>query len=99
LVISGYKVMGSAQRRHQTGLLQHGSLLLASSPAAPELPGIRELTSCEVKLDSLIEKLSAKLGAVCGVQWRSGGLTTGEENASKLILEEKYSSMQWTSKR
>lgn len=43
LVISGYKILGSAQRRSAVGLLQHGSLLLAASPFAPQLPGIIEL--------------------------------------------------------
>jgi lipoate-protein ligase A len=45
LVVSGYKVLGSAQRRGGLGILQHGSLLLASSAAAPELPGLWNLTA------------------------------------------------------
>lgn len=40
---SDAKVMGSAQRRMRGGLLQHGSLLLATSPHAPSLPGLSEL--------------------------------------------------------
>lgn len=43
LVISGYKVCGSAQRRSAAGLLQHGSLLLSASWAAPQLPGLVQL--------------------------------------------------------
>ncbi|MGV3486450.1 MAG: lipoate--protein ligase family protein [Planctomycetaceae bacterium] len=43
LVVGGYKILGSAQRRGAYGLLQHGSLLLAASPFAPELPGVIEL--------------------------------------------------------
>lgn len=99
LVISGYKVLGSAQRRGQTGLLQHGSLLLASSNAAPELPGIRELTSQAIDVDRLIEQLSVKLAAACRVSWTLADLTIGEVSASKSILEEKYSSMKWIAKR
>ena len=38
-----YKILGSAQRRHRGAILQHGSLLIAQSPAAPELPGWQEL--------------------------------------------------------
>lgn len=37
------KVVGSAQRRYRNSLLQHGSVLLARSPFAPELPGVLEL--------------------------------------------------------
>jgi len=44
LVLSGYKVCGSAQRRSNVGLLQHGSLLLSTSQASPQLPGLIELS-------------------------------------------------------
>ncbi len=43
-----HKVMGSAQRRGDGAVLQHGSLLLASSPYAPSLQGLSptdEMTS------------------------------------------------------
>ncbi|HRE99429.1 MAG TPA: hypothetical protein PLI18_02855 [Pirellulaceae bacterium] len=39
----GYKVLGSAQRRTRTAMLQHGSLLLGRSRFAPELPGVWDL--------------------------------------------------------
>lgn len=99
LVIAGYKVLGSAQRRGPAGLLQHGSLLLASSAAAPELPGIAELTSRLIDVDSLQEQLTAKLAAVCGVHWISGKLSAGELSSAKLVLAEKFSAFQWTHKR
>ena len=40
IVINGVKVVGSAQRRTQFGLLQHGSVLLRSSIHAPHLAGM-----------------------------------------------------------
>jgi hypothetical protein len=43
IVVGDAKVMGSAQRRIDGALLQHGSLLLQSSPHAPSLAGLREL--------------------------------------------------------
>ena len=43
LVIGDAKVVGSAQRRLTGVLLQHGSVLLARSDAAPGLPGLAEL--------------------------------------------------------
>lgn len=99
LVISGYKVLGSAQRRGRVGLLQHGSLLLCASKSAPELPGINELTSRSIQLTSLIEPLAEKLAAVCGVHWKLEKPTTGEYSAANRILKEKYSSLGWTNKR
>jgi lipoyl(octanoyl) transferase len=43
LVLSGYKIVGSAQRRGAGAVLQHGSLLIAASPSAPQLPGVLNL--------------------------------------------------------
>lgn len=42
IVIDGVKVVGSAQRRTQFGLLQHGSVLLRRSVHAPHLSGIAD---------------------------------------------------------
>lgn len=43
LLLSGVKVVGSAQRRRKGAVLQHGSILLGASPYAEKLPGIRNL--------------------------------------------------------
>jgi lipoate-protein ligase A len=43
LVLKGFKVLGSAQRRRRGAILQHGGLLLGASPVTPELSGIGEL--------------------------------------------------------
>ncbi len=43
------KVAGSAQRKHRGAILQHGSLLIARSAAAPELPGLSDL--CGVRAE------------------------------------------------
>lgn len=43
IVCEGAKVVGSAQRRFGSSVLQHGSLLCSTSPFAPELPGLTEL--------------------------------------------------------
>lgn len=45
VLVEQHKVMGSAQRRQRQALLQHGSLLLATSPYAPQLTGLAQLES------------------------------------------------------
>jgi lipoate-protein ligase A len=45
VVIGQDKVLGSAQRRRRGNILQHGSILLKSSPLTPEIPGITDLCS------------------------------------------------------
>lgn len=63
------KILGSAQRRSSTGLLQHGSLLLRYSQAAVELPGLLDLSkdlapNCEnAKLSKVLESnIASHLG-------------------------------------
>jgi lipoate-protein ligase A len=48
IVCSGAKIVGSAQRRRRAAVLQHGSILLARSAAAPELPGIGEISAVSI---------------------------------------------------
>jgi lipoyl(octanoyl) transferase len=43
VLVGGVKVAGSAQRRRRGAVLQHGSVLLGRSAAAPELPGLGDL--------------------------------------------------------
>jgi lipoate-protein ligase A len=52
IVIDGVKVVGSAQRRTQFGLLQHGSILLRSSRYAPHLAGILDFLDSPSKYES-----------------------------------------------
>ncbi|MFM7517200.1 MAG: lipoyl protein ligase domain-containing protein [Pirellula sp.] len=43
VVVGKHKVLGSAQRRVKTGLLQHGSFLVSRSPHYPSLLGVADL--------------------------------------------------------
>lgn len=44
VIMDRYKVMGSAQRRLGSAILQHGSLLLSTSPYAKTLMGLSQLS-------------------------------------------------------
>jgi lipoate-protein ligase A len=46
VVIDGKKIAGSAQRRTNRGLLQHGSLLMRCSEHAPHLTGVLDVGGC-----------------------------------------------------
>ena len=43
VLVAGWKIGGSAQRRRPNAVLQHGSLLLRRSSATAELPGLNDL--------------------------------------------------------
>jgi lipoate-protein ligase A len=64
----GPKVVGSAQRRRQGAILQHGSLLLRTSPHAPAVPGLLELSP---SLDSALldAELPRTIARAVASQW------------------------------
>jgi hypothetical protein len=55
------KILGSAQRRLRGAILQHGSLLLETSPAAPELPGLSNLISLSMAFARLAGQLGPRI--------------------------------------
>lgn len=61
VVCQGVKIMGSAQRRLGAAILQHGSLLLKTSPFAPSLAGLVELSSNFIFDDNELDEFSMSL--------------------------------------
>lgn len=51
ILVNGDKMIGSAQRRSETGLLQHGSFLLRRSQSTPELCGLLDATAGFISID------------------------------------------------
>jgi lipoate-protein ligase A len=66
IVIGGFKLVGSAQRRRAGAVLQHGSLLLALSDRTPELRGVRNVADIPLGprewSDQLLERIPGALG-------------------------------------
>jgi lipoyl(octanoyl) transferase len=100
VVVGDFKVLGSAQRRRQGALLQHGSLLLGRSAAAPELPGLREL-GCALEIDQIREQWLNQLGSRWQpkVQFMTRDWLTSERERVGRIEEEKFASSGWTLRR
>src|SRR5262249_8372523 len=66
VVVAGHKVMGSAQRRRRGAVLQHGSLLLHSSPWTSLHLGLEELgvlATNEQQLAAVPDRLALKVEA------------------------------------
>jgi lipoate-protein ligase A len=96
VVIGGTKVAGSAQRRCRGAVLQHGSVLLARSAAAPELAGIEELTGKEVPADELMDAWCEKLLETHEICWQQVRLCETERDRAALLAAEKYACPAWT---
>jgi lipoate-protein ligase A len=95
----GRKILGSAQRRQQGALLQHGSLLLAGSPNAPELAGWHELTGIRLAVDTLIARLTHRLSEILQGQFVGSGFPRELEFKADQLANEKYASPRWTNRR
>lgn len=97
--LAGFKVLGSAQRRTRTALLQHGSLLLARSSGAPELPGIAELLAGDHQAVELREVLMGVLIEAAGRAWTAGKLTDDELRGAERLERERFGAEGWTNRR
>jgi lipoate-protein ligase A len=99
LIIRGFKIMGSAQRRRAGAILQHGSLLLKHSPTTPELPGAGDLglTSPEPQYWSelLVEHLPLALGFVPSSQELPFSIRPRAVTLERTV----YRSPSWTRRR
>lgn len=94
-----WKVLGSAQRRHRGAILQHGSLLLEKSTAAPELPGVRNLTPLRVPIDNLTSTVCRELSRNLGLRLIPGQLSAAMEFQVTDLTNSKYGAAAWTKRR
>lgn len=99
VLMSDVKIAGSAQRRSRKAVLQHGSVLLARSPAAPELPGIAEAAAISLSFDQLTQAWLQKLAATLSIEWLPGALTDLEQRRAIDLARDKYDSTEWTRHR
>ncbi len=99
VVVGDCKVAGSAQRRLAGAVLQHGSILLGRSAAAPELPGLERWMGKAVDAHRLAEAWIKVLGPALELDLRPSPLSRDEEAQVRHLAERKYGSPVWTARR
>ena len=99
LIVSGYKVLGSAQRKTREAVLQHGSLLLRASRFAPQLPGVSDLCSQHLSTQQLADALLRRLGQRFGVSWRRDKLTDIEDRRASELVTQRFEAQNWMNRR
>ena len=99
LLLHETKIGGSAQKRSRHAILQHGSLLLDQSPAAPELPGISQLTSRSLDAEELTRSWTGRLAVRLGISWSAEALTDDERNRASAFDRDRYANSSWTLRR
>jgi lipoyl(octanoyl) transferase len=95
----GWKILGSAQRRRQGAILQHGSLLFAKSPAAPELDGLNDLVGTTLNAVDIAGQIARELCVALGFRFRGSGLADERQRLAKELESRKYAAAAWTKRR
>jgi len=93
------KLVGSAQRRTRLAVLQHGSILLGRSPAAPELLGLSELLGRSVRPEELQQAWLAVFQERLGWIWQPDDLTPQQHEEADRLVQFKYGANGWTLRR
>jgi lipoate-protein ligase A len=99
VAIDRFKVCGSAQRRSHGAILQHGSVLLGTSTAATELPGIRELADVTVHENELIAAWRPRLSQRLNLRTLAADWTPEELQSARSLTTSRYANPDWTGKR
>ncbi len=96
VLLGEHKICGSAQRRRNGAVLQHGSLLWRASLAAPELPGLTDLAAVQISQESLLKSWRDCLARRRGFDWCSDDLDESEVNSAHALAESRYRGDNWT---
>lgn len=99
LMIGPAKVVGSAQRRQQAALLQHGGILLGQSAFTPVLPGIRELSGRQLSVAQVVDKVCQEFVTDTGWTLDPAVWTSAQRERMETIVSAKYGSDRWNRKR
>ncbi len=100
VLVGPNKVCGSAQRRRNGAVLQHGSLLWATSSAAPELPGVSNIAHpIELEFNVAADLWLGSLARRLGFAWQEDSLDKIELRRVEALAESRYSWENWTKNR
>lgn len=99
VLLDGVKICGSAQRRRRGAILQHGSLLLARSDAAPELPGVLQLRGSCPALAEIRESWAREMAFQLALSLEARPLSDLERDRVRTLAVEKYDGLAWNRRR
>ena len=89
ILVSGQKVVGSAQRRRRGAVLQHGSLVLQHSPLVPEICGLDDICDAPDAADVRKAVASSCWRAIAD-EAKSAELTATETRQARRLVEAGY---------
>jgi lipoate-protein ligase A len=99
VLLDGHKVVGSAQRKRHGALLQHGGILLATSPFTPALPGINDLCGAQLTNTLVREAVTAEFVRQTGWMVHGSEWTAAERHRCQELTAGRYANPLWNAKR
>ncbi|HET6879870.1 MAG TPA: hypothetical protein VFI31_06935 [Pirellulales bacterium] len=96
ILLRNAKIVGSAQRRSREAVLQHGSLLIAQSAAAPELPGLESLANVRLPSDDWQGLIAQAILTALGAGAEPAEMTADEAEQVQRLVAEKFGRPEWT---
>jgi lipoate-protein ligase A len=99
VLLDRFKIAGSAQRRRRGAVLQHGSLLLRRSPAAPELPGLEDLAGQPIGVAAITTSWLDRLTQRLGIGWHPEPLDRDRADAARRLVATRYECPEWTERK
>jgi len=99
VILSDYKICGSALRQRHGATLVHGSVLVAKSRYASELPGINNLTARPVPVGELTAAWTQELGTKLEFTFERDRLSDSEVQRARQLESRRYAAAAWTLKR
>lgn len=85
-----HKILGSAQRRRRGAVLQHGSLILRTSPFAQHIPGLYDLSGIAPDELELAKSLSESVEKRLVFPANSDNLSAAEQELAEQLSQSRY---------
>jgi lipoate-protein ligase A len=99
LVVHGIKLVGSAQRRRSGAVLQHGSMLLQSSPRTPELAGLGDVSRAALDPSYWSELVTGALPEALGIVASREEFPTILQSRARDLERQVYRNLAWNRRR
>jgi lipoate-protein ligase A len=99
IVTKGVKIVGSAQRRRQGAVLQHGSLLLSRSSRTPELLGVSDVAGESAEHCDWSDRLVKRIVDALGLEPRPGDIPAEATALAAELEMSRYRNPDWIARR
>lgn len=99
IMVAGRKLIGSAQRRRGSAILQHGSIPIADPHAAPEATSLEDERGRDLCFEDVADRIRHGFEAHFAVNFHRRKLMPGERQLAAHLAHAKYRTEQWNFRR